>query len=375
MSMRKLFLIAASALLLFSCEKKTDYTVYNGQYTVDSGTVITVNGHEVSLSDYESAMIAINVISDNECEITLSGFINGQPEVKIPAILTTDDNTKSAAGAAFSGETSIDDRTVSIEGLTGESSIAAISINENITVPGIPGKWTLSNVTLAFSHPDLETIDLSGLIPGMSGPEIRTADIVAALNEMINSIISSDESLQESYVELTADGYLRTGSTNPDVSESEINDIIAYYIRPENKILNLYMPKSVTTILFSAISTTYGDLVAALQLKEFFDNPQSITVPLIYETGDGKLTLTADQSIVSPYIPMLTGAIDILKAYISSMDAETVKHIASILSPEFAVMINETNYTIMTEALKELIDAFISTEAAYSVSFGLTAVE
>ena len=59
MSMKKLFLIAASALLLFSCEKKTDYTVYNGQYTVDSGTVITVNGHEVSLSDYESAMIAI----------------------------------------------------------------------------------------------------------------------------------------------------------------------------------------------------------------------------------------------------------------------------------------------------------------------------
>ena len=48
--MKKILFMAASALLILSCTKDPDLTVYEGSYKVDNNTVITVNNHSVNFA-------------------------------------------------------------------------------------------------------------------------------------------------------------------------------------------------------------------------------------------------------------------------------------------------------------------------------------
>ena len=103
MNMRNFIILAASALLLVSCNKnEADLSIYEGEYAVDSATVITMNGNQVSLADYSNAAIRISATTGNDCEITLINLITGQPEVQFQGTVTEPEETRSAAGAVFS---------------------------------------------------------------------------------------------------------------------------------------------------------------------------------------------------------------------------------------------------------------------------------
>ena len=72
--MKKYLIFAASVLLFMSCNK-SDMKVYEGNYSVDSKTVITVNNRNVDISDFENASISISITDGDLCEVTLTNFI------------------------------------------------------------------------------------------------------------------------------------------------------------------------------------------------------------------------------------------------------------------------------------------------------------
>lgn len=385
MNMRNFIILAASALLLVSCNKnEADLSIYEGEYAVDSATVITMNGNQVSLADYSNAAIRISATTGNDCEITLINLITGQPEVQFQGTVTEPEETRSAAGAVFSGQTMTADRSITVEGITSESALASVNITEQITVQGIPGKWTLDGIALTFSHPDLDTLDLTGLLAGQvtqsPGPQIPdlkfpVTDLLATVNELINSSIAADPAVREDYIELTADGYVNPGNITDGPAATE--DIASYYVRPGDKTLNIFLPKSVVTELFNGLkdNSGYSALIEMFELENFLSNPQSIVIPLDYAMTDNGLSLTADQDIVAQYMNTLSGAINAVKELILSLSPETIRTAAATMFPGLEVLITNDNYTVIISLLTDIVDAFTSPEARYSVTLDLTAVD
>lgn len=385
MNMRNFIILAASALLLVSCNKnEADLSIYEGEYAVDSATVITMNGNQVSLADYSNAAIRISATTGNDCEITLINLITGQPEVQLQGTVTEPEETRSAAGAVFSGQTMTADRSITVEGITAESALASVNITEQITVQGIPGKWTLDGIALTFSHPDLETLDLTGLLagqttqlPGSPIPDLKfpVTDLLATVNELINSSIAADPAVREDYIELTADGYVNPGNITDGPVATE--DIASYYIRPGDKTLNIFLPKSVVTVLFNGLkdNSGYSALIEMFELENFLSNPQSIVIPLDYAMTDNGLSLTADQDIVAQYMNTLSGAINAVKELILSLSPETIRTAAATMLPGLETFITNDNYTVIISLLTDIVDAFTSPEARYSVTLDLTAVD
>lgn len=369
MKMRKTIILAAS-VLLFSCNtKENDMSVYDGEYTVDNATVITMNGNQVSIPDYSGAAIRIAATAGNDCDITLINLITGQTEVDIPGTLST---AEGSDGTVFSGETVSGDRSVTVEGTTSGTTLASVNITEKINVQGIPGKWTLGSISLEFSHPDMSTLDLSGLVPGASVP---VSDLVSSVNELLNSLISADPSIKESYVELTEDGYVNTGDAVNGTDSPE--DIISYYILQGDKTLYIQLPKSVVeTIFLSLLENPESEaIIEACELGSFISNPQSMGIPFGYAIENNVLSLTVDQEVVSPYLSSLSRATDLIKEEILSLPAEYSMIIADLIMPDYSKYINDTNYTVINNLLIDIIDALISPDATYSVTFGLTAAE
>lgn len=385
MNMRNFIILAASALLLVSCNKnEADLSIYEGEYAVDSATVITMNGNQVSLADYSNAAIRISATTGNDCEITLINLITGQPEVQFQGTVTEPEETRSAAGAVFSGQTVTADRSITVEGITSESALASVNITEQITVQGIPGKWTLDGIALTFSHPDLDTLDLTGLLAGQvtqsPGPQIPdlkfpVTDLLATVNELINSSIAADPAVREDYIELTADGYVNPGNITDGPAATE--DIASYYVRPGDKTLNIFLPKSVVTELFNGLkdNSGYSALIEMFELENFLSNPQSIVIPLDYAMTDNGLSLTADQDIVAQYMNTLSGAINAVKELILSLSPETIRTAAATMFPGLEALITNDNYTVIISLLTDIVDAFTSPEARYSVTLDLTAVD
>lgn len=385
MNMRNFIILAASALLLVSCNKnEADLSIYEGEYAVDSATVITMNGNQVSLADYSNAAIRISATTGNDCEITLINLITGQPEVQFQGTVTEPEETRSAAGAVFSGQTMTADRSITVEGITSESALASVNITEQITVQGIPGKWTLDGIALTFSHPDLDTLDLTGLLAGQvtqsPGPQIPdlkfpVTDLLATVNELINSSIAADPAVREDYIELTADGYVNPGNITDGPAATE--DIASYYVRPGDKTLNIFLPKSVVTELFNGLkdNSGYSALIEMFELENFLSNPQSIVIPLDYAMTDNGLSLTADQDIVAQYMNTLSGAINAVKELILSLSPETIRTAAATMFPGLEDLITNDNYTVIISLLTDIVDAFTSPEARYSVTLDLTAVD
>lgn len=385
MNMRNFIILAASALLLVSCNKnEADLSIYEGEYAVDSATVITMNGNQVSLADYSNAAIRISATTGNDCEITLINLITGQPEVQFQGTVTEPEETRSAAGAVFSGQTMTADRSITVEGITAESALASVNITEQITVQGIPGKWTLDGIALTFSHPDLDTLDLTGLLAGQvtqsPGPQIPdlkfpVTDLLATVNELINSSIAADPAVREDYIELTADGYVNPGNITDGPAATE--DIASYYVRPGDKTLNIFLPKSVVTELFNGLkdNSGYSALIEMFELENFLSNPQSIVIPLDYAMTDNGLSLTADQDIVAQYMNTLSGAINAVKELILSLSPETIRTAAATMFPGLEALITNDNYTVIISLLTDIVDAFTSPEARYSVTLDLTAVD
>lgn len=385
MNMRNFIILAASALLLVSCNKnEADLSIYEGEYAVDSATVITMNGNQVSLADYSNAAIRISATTGNDCEITLINLITGQPEVQLQGTVTEPEETRSTAGAVFSGQTMTADRSITVEGITAESAIASVNITEQITVQGIPGKWTLDGIALTFSHPDLETLDLTGLLAGQATPppvsqisdlKFPVTDLLATVNELINSSIAADPTVREDYIELTADGYVNPGNITDGPAATE--DIASYYVRPGDKTLNIFLPKSVVTVLFNDLkdNSGYSALIEMFELEDFLSNPQSIVIPLDYAMTDKGLSLTADQDIVAQYMNTLSGAINAVKELILSLSPETIRTAAATMLPGLETLITNDNYTVIISLLTDIVDAFTSPEARYSVTLDLTAVD
>lgn len=385
MNMRNFIILAASALLLVSCNKnEADLSIYEGEYAVDSATVITMNGNQVSLADYSNAAIRISATTGNDCEITLINLITGQPEVQFQGTVTEPEETRSAAGAVFSGQTMTADRSITVEGITSESALASVNITEQITVQGIPGKWTLEGIALTFSHPDLDTLDLTGLLAGQvtqsPGPQIPdlkfpVTDLLATVNELINSSIAADPAVREDYIELTADGYVNPGNITDGPAATE--DIASYYVRPGDKTLNIFLPKSVVTELFNGLkdNSGYSALIEMFELENFLSNPQSIVIPLDYAMTDNGLSLTADQDIVAQYMNTLSGAINAVKELILSLSPETIRTAAARMFPGLEALITNDNYTVIISLLTDIVDAFTSPEARYSATLDLTAVD
>ena len=385
MNMRNFIILAASALLLVSCNKnEADLSIYEGEYAVDSATVITMNGNQVSLADYSNAAIRISATTGNDCEITLINLITGQPEVQFQGTVTEPEETRSAAGAVFSGQTMTADRSITVEGITSESALASVNITEQITVQGIPGKWTLDGIALTFSHPDLDTLDLTGLLAGQvtqsPGPQIPdlkfpVTDLLATVNELINSSIAADPAVREDYIELTADGYVNPGNITDGPAATE--DIASYYVRPGDKTLNIFLPKSVVTELFNGLkdNSGYSALIEMFELENFLSNPQSIVIPLDYAMTDNGLSLTADQDIVAQYMNTLSGAINAVKELILSLSPETIRTAAARMFPGLEALITNDNYTVIISLLTDIVDAFTSPEARYSATLDLTAVD
>ncbi|HJB44981.1 MAG TPA: hypothetical protein IAB87_09405 [Candidatus Coprenecus merdipullorum] len=366
--MKKILFIAASALLLLSCSKDPDMSIYEGSYTVDNNTAITVNSHKVNLGDYENASITITMTGGENCEVALINFINGQPEVKVPATISVSD-TKAAAGATFSGSVNSGDRTITVNGITADGTIASIDISEEITAEGVVGRWILESASITFSHPDLETLDLSPIIPDFTLPMSSVVDMI---NALIAQSIADDPSLTQSYVEFTADGYI-SGTALQDIPEFQ--NIFCYYVKPAEDIFGIYLHKS----FLEQISATLDEMPELSAMLDLFglstliENPQSVSVPLSYSATGTSLSLTADQSLTDPYLAMLAEPVAIIKSLISDLEYDDV--IEFLYMYDLETLITADNLPAVKELVISLIDALTDGQAQYSVTVGLTSYE
>lgn len=352
--MKKIIYFIVAAAMLMACNKDTEWTSYEGDYRVDANTEIILNGETVMISDYENAEIGITLTDGNNCIIVLRNFINGQPEVSIPGTLDQA-GSKSASGASFSGSANTTDRTVTVEGITAESTIASISINEKITVEGIPGTWTVGNAAISFSHPDLNVIDLSGISEGLT---VNVQDIVAAANEAIGQAIA-DGGFEGSCIIFTEDGY---------VTERQVG----YYVRPDEKTLYIYLSKSTVETLFGEIKEDPDamDIIGMLGFSSFIENPQSMNIALQYATGENSLSLTATQALLDPYRDMLAQPVAIIKAFISQMTYSMFTEMFYGL-PQITEIITEDKFPAFKEIILDTFDTVTDGRAQYSVRLDL----
>lgn len=360
--MKKYLIFAASVLLFMSCNK-SDMKVYEGNYSVDSKTVITVNNRNVDISDFENASISISITDGDLCEVTLTNFITGQPEVSVPA--TISNGTKAAAGASFSGSINSGDRTISVQGTTADGTIASINIEEEITAEGIVGKWSLGGATVSFSHPDLEVLDLSGIIPDLILPMTTVVDMV---NAMIMQSLAENPQIAASYIEFTSEGYIASSGflTEPDMA-----DILAYYVQPEQNIFGIYLRKSVVNQIFGAAMEDPDayQILQMLGLTTLIENPQSISVPLSYAVTESGLDLTVDQNLTNSYLAMLSGTVQTIKAVVSALNYEDIYDI--LYSYDLQDLINEQNFPAVKELVIKLIDALTDGQFKYSATVSL----
>lgn len=356
--MKKFILMIAAVSMLLACNKTTEWSDFDGDYKVDGNTAIVLNGESVLISDYENAEINITVTDGNNCMIVLRNFINGQPEVSIPGTLT-ETGAKAASGAFFSGSANTTDRTVSVEGTTAESTISSISITEKITVDGIPGKWTIGNIAVSFSHPDLNVIDLSGIADGLT---INVQDLITAANEALAKMIAGGM-YSGSCIDFTEDGYIS-------------NRYVCYYVRPEEQALNVFLRKSTVEMLFEEIKSDPDamDMIAMLGFSSFIDNPQSMNITLQYATGENSLSLTATQALLDPYEDMLAQPIAVIKAFLSQMTYELFAETMSDF-PQITGIITEENFPAFKEILINTLDTVTDGQAQYSVRLDLVPFE
>ena len=245
-------------------------------------------------------------------------------------------------------------------------------------------RQAISSYESGRTQPDLDTLDLTGLLAGQvtqsPGPQIPdlkfpVTDLLATVNELINSSIAADPAVREDYIELTADGYVNPGNITDGPAATE--DIASYYVRPGDKTLNIFLPKSVVTELFNGLkdNSGYSALIEMFELENFLSNPQSIVIPLDYAMTDNGLSLTADQDIVAQYMNTLSGAINAVKELILSLSPETIRTAAATMFPGLEALITNDNYTVIISLLTDIVDAFTSPEARYSVTLDLTAVD
>lgn len=362
--MKKILFMAASALLILSCTKDPDLTVYEGSYKVDNNTVITVNNHSVNFGDYENASITITLTDGDNCEVVLTNFINGQSEVKVPATISGS-ATKAAAGASFSGSVSAGDRTVNVEGITADGTIASINISEEITAEGVVGRWTLGSAAITFSHPDLEIIDLSPIIPDFTLP---MATVVEMINGLIAQSIADDSSLAQSYIEFTADGYIN----GMDIQDApEFQNILCYYVNSDEGIFGIYLRKSLLEQLFAQIDQLpeLSGMLEMFGLSTLIENPQNVSIPLSYSVSDGGLSLTADQSLADPYLAMLAEPVAIIKSLISDLEYDDV--IEFLYMYDLQTLITSENLPAVKDLIISLIEALTDGQAKYSATIGL----
>lgn len=352
--MKKIILTAVATLLAVACSQETDWTAYNGDYSVSDNTEIIQNGHSVQLSDYENAEISIAVLDGNNCEITLRNFIAGQPEVIVPGSLS-EDATKAAAaaGISFSGSTGTTDRTVTIAGVTSGSTIASINISEEITVDGIPGAWTLQDARLTFRHPELTEIDLSALADGLV---INVDDLISQLNDILKTNIQDGNINPDPFV-LTEDGYLNAPP-------------VCYYVRPSESTLYIFLSKSTVEMIIAELEQD-PDAMAMLNMLGFsslIENPQSMNIPLQYTTDGSTLTLTATQALLDPYEAMLSQPIAVIRTLLSQFVTYDLITALAVDFPEIAGIITEENFPIFQQILLDTYDTLTDGQAEYSVT-------
>lgn len=358
--MKKFLLITVMTAMLLSCKENSDFTIYQGDYFVDNNTVIILNGQEVNLSDYENAEINIAVIEGNSCNVTLRNFINGQPEVIIPATIS-EGGTKSAAGATFSGSEGTIDRLVTIEGATAEASISSITITEEVTVDGIAGRWLLNGATFDFSHPDLQQIDFSEISPDLV---FNVDDIVGMLNSSLGELLEANNYFQESYLEFTT-----YGTVNFQDADPLINDIICYYVRPEESTLYVYLRKTLVDSLFTIIreEPDMMNVVSMLGFTSLVENPQSMSIPLDYVTGSGTLTLSATQDILDPYEAQLEQPIGMINAILQTLTYESFSQLLADY-PDLLQLITAENFPRFKEIILNTFNTLTDGQAEYSLS-------
>lgn len=361
--MRKFLLIAATALLFVSCNK-SDLTVYEGVYNVDNNTVVTVNNQNVLFSDFENARISISVTNGDNCEITLTNFINGQPEVLVPGTIN-ETGTKSAAGATFYGSVNSGDRIITVEGTTADATIATITINEEITVEGIIGKWSIGGASMDFSHPDLEILDLSAIIPDLQLP---MTTVVEMINMYLMQAIAEEPGLADWYLEFTSDGYIRSLDIQDD---PDMLNIFGYYVKPEENIFGICIRKSLVEEITELLNevTELKQMLEMFGLSSLIDNPQSVSVPLKYAISGTGLSLTADQSLVDPYLDMISEPVAIIKAMLSSLQYGDVSEF--IYENGLETLITEENFPAVIALVIDIIDALTDGQAQYSITLDL----
>lgn len=359
-----IYVCAASFMLLTgSCMKEIDYSVYNGDYPLSTGTSVTKNGHDITLSDYSDAGISIALASKGgRCEITLNNLISGQDRITFPASITATSRSKGRSGGHFSGTVSSGDRNITVEGHTRDGALSSLNIKEDITIEGIAGHWCVHTMQVTFSHPEFKTVDLSGVFPtsAMSCPEaIPVSNIVETFNDILR-IITSDPGFRHIPLEFTPDGYI--GQDNP----------ACYFV--EDGHLNIYLRPSVVDSVLA--DGKIAGLLDRLYLTSVAGMAETAVIPLEYTLGgDGDtLFLIADEHIPDNFLPLIQEPMDSLKKSLyGSFTVERARRFLIMLpgGQAAAQYVNENNYTRIVDVICQFIDALTDGRAEHSIILGL----
>ena len=357
-----IYVCAASFMLLTgSCMKEIDYSVYNGDYPLSTGTSVTKNGHDITLSDYSDAGISIALASKGgKCEITLNNLISGQDRITFPASISASSRFRVRPGGHFSGSVNSGDRNITVAGTTSGEDLTSLTIDEEVTVSDIAGRWCVHSFDITFSHPEFKTVDMSGIFPPdvISHSEaIPVSSIVETVNDLLH-FLTADPGFRHIPLEFTSDGYI--GDDNP----------ACYFVSDSTLSIDL-RPSVVDSVL--ADGTIIG-LLARLCLAEAASRAETAVIPLEYSVTDRHLYLPADEHIPESFLPLIQESMDSLKR--SLYDTFTVERARRFLimlpgGQQASGYVNEDNYTIVIDIICEFIDALTDGKAEHSLTFGL----
>lgn len=221
---------------------------------------------------------------------------------------------------------------------------------------GVTGEWVADNVTIAFQHPDLTSIDLSVISPELG--EIAISDIVAMGNEAINTGLKEDPSTSADLI-LTEDGNLIIDGLDVPIT---------YTV--DNSTLNVHVDQSVISGIAEQIKNEQDvmDILSLLGLSGLVENPQSVDLPLTYSVSESSLSLTADQNTAAPYMEMLAPAVETLTGLLNSLTYETFSALLENAGLELADTVTPENFPAIKQLILDVFSALTDGKAEYSLT-------
>lgn len=332
-------------LLATSCIKEDTSFLYSGEYLIEEETSVIRNCGPVANASqvYADASVELTILAGNSCIFTLHNLIVGQPAIEFTGSAETNycNESVNREELVFTGKKQTEDRIVEIYGIIRDTVLAQLYINETIT-SDIVGKWKPYSITADFD-----------------GHKETNATVNRTLEEFLE--VSTDVE----FIEFTSYGTLCTDNISHE-------NIMEYYLRPQKELVNFHVSKSSSGAFLQGLDSNMLEFLRLIGFAHILEKGQSISIPVYFSFAEGRLVLSADQSLADFYISLMRESLETIAA---EMETITYDEAKLFLDDNFlGTVITEDNFQEYRAAALDMISVLTGGEGKYSLSMTLSPV-